>query len=197
MGEKFFQALMIEGLFQRGRRVFFVLAILVTAGAGLGDMPTAVAQELFVDPTISIPSEFNFTVDIAIDCAGLAVKGVEAVLAFDPLLLHLDAITAGPWYTDSGQDYFFFDYTDVDPEGVIHFASSILDGTNDQSLTIAVCHFTALDFGSTAVIFQTVDVRGPDNMDLGFGHSIGDLILIDSAVPVTATTFGELKALFR
>jgi len=197
MGENFFQALMIEGLFQRGRRIFFVLAILVTAGVGLGDMPTAVAQELFVDPTISIPSDFVFTVDIAIDCAGLAVKGVEAVLAFDPFLLHLDAITAGPWYTDSGQDYFFFDYTDVDPEGVIHFASSILDGTNDQSLTIAVCHFTALDFGSTPVIFQTVDVRGPDNMDLGFSHSIGDLILIDSAVPVTATTFGELKALFR
>ena len=120
--------------------------------------------------------------DIAIDCAGLAVKGVEAVLAYDPILLHLDAITAGPWYTDTGQYYFFFDYTGVDPEGMIHFASSILDGTNDQSLTLAVCNFTALDFGSTPVIFQTVDVRGPDNMDLGFGHSIGDLILIDSEI---------------
>jgi len=79
MGENLFQALMIEGLFKRRRRIFFVLAILVTTGIGLGDMCTAVAQELFVDPTISIPSDFVFTVDIALD----------------PFLLHLDAITFG------------------------------------------------------------------------------------------------------
>ena len=157
----------------------------------------AVAQEVFVDPAISLPNELVFTVDIAIDCAGQAVKGVEVVLAFDPFLLQLDSIDAGPWYTGTGQDYFFFDYTDVDPQGIIHFSSSVLDGTNDESLTIAVCQFIALGFGSTPVIFQDVDVRGPDNLDLGFGHSTGDLILIDSAIPVTQTSFGNLKALFR
>jgi hypothetical protein len=136
-------------------------------------------------------------VDIAIDCVGQAVKGVEAELTFDPLLLHLDAVTAGSWYTDTGRDYYFFDYTSVDPQGTIHFASSVLDGTNDQSLTIAVCHFTVLDFGSTPVIFQDVDVRSPDNVDLGFGHSTGDLIQIDPAIPANGTSFGGLKALFR
>lgn len=157
----------------------------------------AVAQELFVDPTVSLPTEVNFTVDIAIDCAGLDVKGVEAILAFDPFLLHLDAIEPGPWYTGTGQDYFFFDYTDVDPQGTIHFSSSVLAGTNDESQTIAVCHFTALDFGSTPVIFQDVDIRGPENLDLGFGHSTGDLIHIDSAVPVVKSSFGSFKALYR
>ena len=178
-------------------RLIFLMVVLTVVSVGLGDLTSATAQEIFVDPSVSIPNDFTFTVDIGIDCAGQAVKGVEVVLAFDPFLLHLDAITPGPWYTGTGLDYFFYDYSDDDPAGTIHFASSILDGTNNQSLTIAVCHFTAYGFGSTPVIFQDVDVRGSDNMDLGFGHSIGDLIQIDPAVPATATTFGGVKALFR
>lgn len=178
-------------------RFFIILAVLLASATGLGDLAAASAQEVFVDPSVSIPNNFVFTVDIGIDCAGQAVKGVEVVLAFDPFLLHLDAITPGPWYTGTGLDYFFFDYSDDDPAGTIHFASSILDGTNDQSLTIAVCHFTAYGFGSTPVIFQDVDVRDVNNIDLGFGHSIGDLIQIDPAVPATASTFGGVKALFR
>ena len=178
-------------------RLFFILVVLFVATAGLGDLTAASAQEIFVDPSVSIPNTFSFTVHIGIDCAGLAVKGVEVVLAFDPFLLHLDAITPGPWYTGTGLSYFFYDYSDDDPAGTIHFASSILEGTNDQSLTIAVCHFTAYGFGSTPVIFQDVDVRDVDNIGLGFGHSTGDLIQIDPAVPATASTFGGVKALFR
>jgi hypothetical protein len=184
-------------IFHAGHRFGFLITILVFSVFWLSSPQPAVAQEIFVDPAISLPNEFVFTVDIAIDCAGLAVKGVETTLAFDPFLLHLDAITPGPWYTGLGQDYYFFDYTPVDPQGLIHFASSVLEGTNDQSLTIAVCHFTALGFGSTPVIFQDVDVRDAFNVDLGFGHSVGDLIQIDPAIPVTASSFGAVKALFR
>jgi hypothetical protein len=178
------------------RSALFLLFLVVPALFPGGDQ-AALAQQLFVAPPVSTPTDFFFTVDIGIDCAGQAVKGVEAILAFDPFLLQLTAITPGPWYTGTGLDYYFFDYTPIDPPGTIHFASSVLDGTNDQSLTIATCHFTALGFGSTPVIFQDVDVRGPTNIDLGFGHSTGDLIIIDPAVPVVATSFGELKALFR
>ena len=178
------------------RWALFLLFLVVPAVFPGGDQE-ALAQQLFVDPPVSTPAEFFFTVDIGIDCAGLAVKGVEAILAFDPFLLQLTAITPGPWFTGTGLDYYFFDYTPIDPAGIIHFASSVLDGTNDQSLTIATCHFTALGFGSTPVIFQDVDVRGPTNLDLGFGHSSGDMIIIDPAVPIAQSTFGALKALFR
>ena len=154
-------------------------------------------QQVFVDPSVSTPDDFVFTVDIAIDCDGQPVKGVEVKLAFDPFLLQLDAITPGPWYTGTGQDFFFFDYTTLVPAGTIHFASSVLSGSNDQDLTIAVCHFSALGFGTTPLIFQDVDVRDPDNLDLGFGPSSGDLVIMDPAIPVTATSFGALKALFR
>lgn len=179
-----------------GLRILFVTVVFLGL-YGLAAPGTAEAQELWVDPTLTIPTDFVFTVDIAIDCSGLAVKGVEASLSFDPALLQLDAITPGPWYTGTGLDYFFFDYTALEPQGVIHFASSVLEGTNDQSLTIAVLHFTASDFGSSPVDFLDVDVRDVSNVDLGFGHSTGDLILIDSAIPVTQTTFGGVKALFR
>jgi hypothetical protein len=157
----------------------------------------AFGQQITVDPSVSIPTDFVFSVDIAIECAGQAVKGVEVKLAYDPFLLQLDSVTPGPWYTGTGLDFFFFDYTPVDAPGTVHFASSVLSGDNDQDLVVAVCHFTALGFGTTPLIFQDVDVRSPDNSDLLFGHSVGDLVIIDPAVPVTATAFGSVKALFR
>jgi hypothetical protein len=184
-------------IFPAGRGFCFLIAILFMTNFCLTSPTPAVAQEIFMDPSVSLPTDFVFTVDIGIDCAGQAVKGVETILAFDSFLLHLDSITPGPWYTDTGQDFYFFDYTDIDPQGIIHFASSVLDGTNDQSMTIAVCHFTALGFGSTPVIFQDVDVRDGNNLDLGFGHSVGDLIQIDPVIPVAVSSFGALKALFR
>jgi hypothetical protein len=185
------------GLVMGFHRYFLLLIVLLATAVVPGADHPAVAQELFVDPSISLPSELVFTVDIAIDCAGQEVKGVETILAFDPILLILDAVTPGPWFSGTGLDYYFFDYTAIEPQGTIHFASSVLDGSNNQSLTIAVCHFTALGFGTTPLIFQDVDVRGPNNLDLGFGHSTGDLVHIDQAVPVTTTSYGRLKALFR
>jgi|GEM_PF-1767547 len=182
----------------RGRRGFHSRLIMaLVLGLALALPLEAWCQSIFVDPSITMPTELVFTVDIGIDCAGESVKGVEVKLAFDPFLLQLDAITPGPWYTGTGLDFFFFDYTPLDPQGTIHFASSVLSGSNDQSLTIAVCHFTALGFGATPVIFQDVDVRDPDNADLGFGHSTGDVILIDSAIPTDISSFGSLKALYR
>lgn len=197
MGGLRFRVRRTVGQLYHFRRFLFLLVLVFSGSLTPVLLQPAVAQEVFVDPTLSLPTDFIFTVDIAIDCAGQAVKGVEVVLAFDPFLLQLDSIDPGPWYTGTGQDYFFFDYTDVDPLGTIHFSSSVLDGTNDESLTIAVCHFTALGFGTTPVIFQDVDVRGPDNMDLEFGHSTGDLILVDPAIPVVQSSFGNLKALYR
>jgi len=185
------------GVFRTVRSFCYLVAILVFTHFCPTSPTLAVAQEVFVDPSISTPTEFVFTVDIAIDCAGLPVKGVEVVLTFDPLLLNLDAISPGPFYMGYGGDFYFYDYTPIIPQGTIHFASSVLDGTNVQSATIAVCHFTALDFGVTPLIFQEVDVRDINNVDLGFGHSVGDIVHIDPAVPVTASSFGALKALFR
>lgn len=174
-----------------GRMLFYVLVLVALAAV------PAAGQEVFVDPALAVPVDFVFTVDIAINCGGQSVKGVEVILEFDSSLLHLDAITPGPWFTGTGLAFFFFDYTGVGPEGELRFAGSVLDESNNQDLTLAVCHFTAIGFGSTPLDFLDLDVRDPANARLGFGHSTGDQVIIDPAVDVTVGSFGSVKALYR
>ncbi len=157
----------------------------------------AQAQIVSFNPSVTVPNDPTFTVAIDIDCAGQDVKGVELKVAFDPFLVQLDAVTPGTWYTASGQSHFFFDYTTVDPQGVIHFASAVLDGTLSGTGNLAVCHFTLIGFGVSPLVFQDVDVRGLANLDLGFGHSTGDQILLDPVVEVANTSFGRIKAIYR
>ena len=176
----------------RGSSVL-VLSILLTVLA-----PTVIcAQIISFNPSDNIPTEPIFDVNIDIDCAGQDVKGIEIKVAFDPFLVRLDGISVGSWYTGSGQSHYFFDYTAVDPQGVIHFASAVLDGTLSGAGNIAVCHFSILDFGVSPLIFQDADVRGLDNIDLGFGHSTGDRIILDPIVGTDRQTFSEVKINYR
>ncbi len=163
----------------------------------IGLLGTAHAQTISFNPPESLPTDPQFTVGIDIDCAGQDVKGIELKVVYDPFLVQLDAITAGPWYTGSSQSFYFFDYTSVDPQGDIHFASAVLDGTLTGAGTLAICHFTILDFGISPLVFQDVDVRGDANTDLGFGHSTGDRIILDPVVADQQRSFGSIKALFR
>jgi len=171
--------------------------MLLTLGLILMTAPGAMAQELALDPSHSFPVEFVFTVDLTIDCAGQAVKGIETALTFDPSFLHLDDVTPGPWLTGTGQTFYFFDYTDNEAQGNIHFACSVLDGTNDQDAVLATLHFTATGFGTSPVDFIDVDVRDTVNTPLGFGHSTDDRITIDTAIRTQPETFGYLKAIYR
>lgn len=157
----------------------------------------AFSQIISFNPSDNIPNDPTFDVHIDIDCLTEIVKGVELKVAFDPFLVRLDGISAGSWYTGSGQSHYFFDYTNVDPQGVIHFASAVLDGTLSGSGNLAVCHFTLLGFGISPLIFQETDVRGLDNIDLGFAHSTGDRIILDPVVDIDKQSFGAIKAIYR
>ena len=157
----------------------------------------ASAQIIVFNPPESVPTDPDFLVHIDIDCVAEDVKGVELRVAFDPFLVQLNAVTPGTWYTDAGQAHYFFDYTDIDPQGVIHFASAVLDGTISGAGNLAVCHFSILDFGISPLVFQDVDVRGLANTDLGFSHSEGDRIVLDPVVKVEQRAFGVIKAIYR
>lgn len=164
-------------------------------GCGLLATPVG-AQSLRIDPSVSVPSDFQFTVDVLTECLGNPVKGVETVIAFDPYLVRLDSITPGSWFTGAPGDFFFWDYTG-DSAGRIHFTGSLLEAPNSADGLLARCHFTGLGLGQTPLVFQDVDVRNVDNLDLGFGHSTGDLIILDGAVTNRQRTFGALKAIYR
>jgi len=155
------------------------------------------AQTISFNPSATVPTEPSFDVLIDIDCGGEDVKGIELKVAFDPFLVRLDGISPGPWYTGSGQSHYFFDYTDTDPQGVIHFASAALDGTLSGAGNLAICHFTMIGFGISPLIFQDTDVRGLDNVDLSFGHSSGDQIILDPVVDLEQRSFGMIKAIYR
>lgn len=118
-------------------------------------------------------------------------------MTYDPLLVQLNSISAGPWYSTSGQGYFFFDYTNNDPPGTIHFASAVLDGTLGGVQVLAVCHFSTLGLGVSPLEFQNVDVRDGANSPLTFGNSTGDRITIDPAVNKTEFKFGTVKSIYR
>jgi len=177
----------------RLRGVFLVAVFFCLATCATG----AMAQGLALNPSNSFPTDFTFTVDLTIDCAGMAVKGIETALTFDPSFLQLVDVTPGPWLTDTGQTFYFFDYTDIEPQGNIHIACSVLDGTNDQNAVLATLHFTAYGFGTSPVDFTDVDVRDAVNATLPFGYSLYDQITIDTAIESEHLTFGYLKAIYR
>lgn len=158
---------------------------------------TAWSQTVFFNPSQSMPTEDQFTVPIAIECAGLDVKGIEVSVTFDPILVRLDAITAGSWYADATQPFFFFDYTETAPAGEIHFDSAVLDGTLSGAGDLAICHFTKLEFGVTPLDFVDLDVRDQNNNVLDFTYSTGDHILLDPVIADRERTFGAVKSLFR
>ena len=154
------------------------------------------SQFLTINPSVSIPNDTRFTVQVMTECLGSQVKGLETVITFDHALVQLDSITPGPWFTGAPGEYFFWDFTSPGT-GVIHFAGSLLDGTSDANGVLATCHFSALGFGQTPLVFQVVDVRDLQNANLGFDHSVGDLIILDAAINTRDQSFGALKAIYR
>ncbi len=178
-------------------RGFLARVPLAVAGAILALAGTAGAQQVYFDPSANYPNDYVFTVELNISTGGQAVQGVEARIVYDNFLLHLDAVTPGPWLTGASLPHYLFDYTDVEPQGVIRFASALLGGTSDQDGVLAYCHFTAYDFGTSPLIFQDLDVRDGANTPLGFSHSTGDFITLDPVIPTESSSFGGVKALFR
>jgi len=155
------------------------------------------AQSISFDPSDTIPTDPDFEVIIAIDCVADLVKGIELSASYDPNLVQLNSITAGPWYTGSGQSFYFFDYTNLDPAGSIHFASAVLDGTLGGNGVLAICNFSVLSLGVSPLDFIDLSVRDADNFPLAFNNSTGDQITIDPAVTEEGNSFGTIKAIYR
>ncbi len=175
----------------RGAAIAALLALGIVASATGGR-----AEQLYVNPPISTPTDWFFTVDICRQ-SGAGAMGIDCEITFDPAIVKLEAITAGPWLTGSGFPYFFYDYTAPDCAS-IRFSTSLLGAVESGAQgPIAVCHFRARRAGISPLTFTLVDVRDDANQPLGFGHSTGDKIIIDYAVPVEPETFGRLKNLYR
>lgn len=154
------------------------------------------SQTVSCSPPVSIPVSLAFDVEVVLAAGGAAVMGTEVAVTFDGTIVRLDGITAGDWYTASGQSYYFHDYT-TPGAGTVHFAAALLGDDRVADGTLAVCHFTALAVGVSPLVFVDVDVRDGANLDLGAAHSVGDLIIIQRAIPNESRVWGDVKSLWR
>ncbi len=169
--------------------VFIILAISFTLVSSVS------AQTLRFDPDPYFPVDEQFTLPLLLEAGGLDVKGVECIITFDSALVSLESITPGPWYSESGQEFFFWDYTEPGTS-VLHFASAMLDGTNNTDGAIALCHFSFVGFGSCDLVFTEANVRDANNEPLSFALDNG-LIVLDQAINTEPVQFSTLKAIYR
>lgn len=172
------------------------IAFLLVVLSFLGAFGAAAAPLVFVLPSSTVPSQAEFTVALMLDTGGDDVLGLHVSIQFDNAIVQLNRIDPGTWFTTSGVDYFFWDYTHSGTE-LIHFAASRLGSASTTGGQVAVMHFTALMGGISPLTFLGCDVRDFQNQPLDADHSTGDRIVIDEAIPADPTTFGEVKALFR
>ncbi len=156
----------------------------------------AAAQTVSMVPHVAMPTTTEFTVYFHLDTDTNDVMGVEISATFNDAVVQLDGIDAGDWFTASGLDWFFWDYT-TPGTGTIHFTGALLNQGRTASGVIAVCRFTALAPGVSPVDFTDVDVRDAANQPYPAGHSVDDLIIIDDAIPADSLSFGQVKALYR
>lgn len=172
------------------RSCSWVLVILLALAAPL------CAQTVSMVPHIAEPVTYSFSVYIYLDSDFQDVQGVEISMTFDNTIVHLNGIAAGDWFTSSGLEYFFWDYTTPGTD-TIHFTGALLHQGQVANGVIGICSFTALAQGISPVDFVDVDVRNSVNTDLGAAHSTGDLIIIDLAVANESLSFGAIKTLYR
>ena len=137
---------------------------------------------LFIDPSVTTVEELDtFAIDLRINPRSRAVMGIEADIDFDETLARLESISPGPWYTDAGEDYFFFDYTPTPPDSAltIHFASAFLNAVSADSGLVATFHFVAKLAGQTPLLWDLAKVRDASNVELSFATSTLDSIVVE------------------
>jgi len=148
--------------------------------AGTGFL-TELTGQLTLDPAVSaVDAGEYFTVAVDITPAVVEVMGIEAQIDFDPTVVRLDSITAGAWFTGSGEDFFFSDHTPEPPDTAtsIHFDAALLGAAAADSGRLAICHFQALAAGEIPLTWSLADVRDSLNTGLGFATSTEDSILV-------------------
>ena len=151
-------------------------------GHSTGDLIRIETGQLYFDPSSSTPVTHDFTVDLAIAAAGYLVEGRGGGRDLQSGAGRPDRHHArAPGSPVRALQTYFYDYTTPGTD-TIHFAMSFLDGSGTGSGVLAVCHFTALQIGTTPLDFVTVDVRDPDNQPYVFEHSTGDNIIIDQVI---------------
>ena len=159
--------------------------------------PSAQAQaELFVSPAdTTVLAGDEFEVRIEIDADLLSMMGYDVVVAFDSSLVRLISVTEGS-LPPTGPSGSFFHWFDAGvPNTIVHVNGAVLGTTVDGPGVLFRIRFEALEVGATPMVIAFSDIRDSSNAAIPH-NALSTTVIIDSPIPVEATTWGGVKALY-
>ncbi len=134
-------------------------------------------------PVSSVALSDSIEIPLWLQPGPTAIKGLEISIGFDPDVVELMGIQPGPWFTESGLEFFFYDYSQDAPQpaDAVHFSAAFLNGEIAGEGVIANCKFKGLELGGSALEFIDIDIRDADNTPLAYRGSLGDSVLVDDS----------------
>ena len=118
---------------------------------------------LYLEPAnLTITPSKNFTVELK-TASIVNLKGYSVTLSYDPVLLSLQEVREGPFFSSEGETFF---YNHIDgKEGKVLIDCAILgrDLSVSGGGTLATLSFTSLKAGSTSITFKLTDTRDTYN----------------------------------
>jgi hypothetical protein len=179
-----------------GRDMRILLVGLVASSAILAPA-AAHAQWIGFNPSETVPSTENFTVDLVLDTGGVTIMGADVLFSFDPAVVQLDSVTVGDWFVTAAEPHFFWADAGQALPYQAHVTGTVMTTGRAGAGSLAVLHFTALAAGFSPLDFQSVSLRDPLNAPVPHTRSTGDQIVIDGAIDADGASFGSVKALWR
>ncbi len=162
----------------------FKLTVMMVMCLFLPAMTVLSQTNVKVDPaSVSADVGETFTVHIEIENTN-NLRGISVKIAFDPAVIQANKVTSGGFMQSFGQTFAFSDKDNQ--EGWVQYDESIL-GSGDMgqgSGTVCKIEFEAIGLGSTALTFDTADLRDFDNMPITCTVQNGAVLVGGSAVVV-------------
>ena len=157
------------------------------------------------DPTISIAPEeqwvyqFDFVaVNVVINDEVLGLTGYDLLIDYNEAILNLYGVEEGPLPSSGGPGSSFFFWTDVgQPSDAILIQGAVLGDSVDGPGVLATIVFQGWVVGDSPVTFEEIDLRDLDNNPIPVAFADGMIHIIEIPTPVTAASWGRIKALYE
>jgi hypothetical protein len=153
--------------------IFLLILSLILIFAGcLGNLfpvtPSVTPPEekeavFYLEPAnLTLTPSQNFTVELkATSITNL--KAYSVTLSYDPVLLSLQEVTEGPFFSVKGETFFYNDINGQEGKVLIDCAILGRDLSVSGEGTLANLSFTSLKAGSTSIAFEFTDTRDTYN----------------------------------
>ena len=176
------------------RRTIICLCILTAVS--MFSRPAMAQAELFVSPadTTALAGD-EFEVRIEIDADFLSLMGYDIVVAFDSSLVRVVSVIEGALPPTGPSGSFFYWFDPGVPNTIVHVNGAVLGTPVDGPGVLFRIRFEALVVGVTPMVIAFSDIRDDTNAAIPH-NALNTTVVIDAPIPVEASTWGRVKALY-